>query len=104
MSPRRSLGPGGRVRCDARAQPVTVTQANPVQPGAVVAAKPKEVGSAGVKGWDNQRCEYNSYLAGQAEEEAQAASKAGETKKAESKTAVANMLNDMVGKSCLVID
>jgi hypothetical protein len=77
--------------------------AQPQQPTVVVATG-KSVGSAGIKGWDNMKCEEMQFVAEQLEGEAAAASQAGNTKRAESSTAAANMLWDVIGSHCLVID
>jgi hypothetical protein len=81
----------------------SVTQATLAHP-TVVVAKPKEVGSASIKGYDNIKCESLLVMLGESEREYEAASKAGETSKAESKAAVVNVLSGSLSSSCLVID
>jgi hypothetical protein len=77
--------------------------AQPQQPTVVVATG-KSVGSAGIKGWDNLRCENSQYYAEALEREAEEASQAGNKKRAESCTAAANMMWEVIGNHCLVID
>jgi hypothetical protein len=99
-----SLSATASVASAALVRPVGVTtQVQPVQPTAV-AAKPKEVGSAGIKGYDNLKCEQMQTVAEGSERDAEAASKAGETKKAENSAFVANMMWTAIGSSCLVVD
>jgi hypothetical protein len=80
-----------------------ISQPQPVRP-TVVVAKTKEVGSAGIPGYDNLKCEQMQSVAEESEREAAAASNAGNTKKAESSTAVAGMMWNQIGSHCLIVD
>jgi hypothetical protein len=92
---------GGQASALIAVRPVT-TPAPIAHP--TIAAKTKEVGSAGQPGWDNAKCEQHQIVAEQDEREAAAASEKGETKKAETKTALAKSAWTTIGISCLIVD
>jgi hypothetical protein len=99
-----ALLPASSVASAAVVQRVgAIAQPQPVRPTVVVATG-KSVGSAGIPGYDNLKCEQMQYVAETLEGEAAAASQAGNTKRAESSTAAANMMWDVIGSHCLVID
>jgi hypothetical protein len=82
--------------------PGTVVQSTAVQP--TIATKPKEVGSAGIPGFDNAKCEELLHAQLSAEAGLNEAAKEGDKEGVRVYTTVVEAARELLEDNCLIVD